>query len=75
MGSIPKLMHDIERLTQVEGSMPGLTNIPPGCAFNPRCPDVMERCRWERPELVAQGDSAAACWLFDGDAGEAAGRG
>jgi peptide/nickel transport system ATP-binding protein len=65
MGSIPKLMHDIERLTQVEGSMPRLTDIPPGCAFNPRCPHASERCRHERPELIALGETAAACWLFD----------
>jgi len=65
MGSIPKLLHDIERLTQVEGSMPRLTDIPPGCAFNPRCPHATERCRRDRPELIALGETAAACWLFD----------
>ena len=65
MGSIPKLFHDIDRLTQVEGSMPRLTDIPPGCAFNPRCPQAMARCRRERPELIELGETAAACWLFD----------
>jgi peptide/nickel transport system ATP-binding protein len=39
MGSIPVVGHDLERLTQIEGSMPRLTEIPPGCAFNPRCPE------------------------------------
>ena len=57
--------NDIERLTQVEGSMPRLTDIPRGCAFNPRCPHVTERCRRDRPELIALGETAAACWLFD----------
>ena len=65
MGSIPKLLHDVERLTQVEGSMPRLTDIPPGCAFNPRCPRVMDRCRRERPQLRDLGATAAACWAYE----------
>jgi len=65
MGSIPVIGHEVERLTQIDGSMPRLGSIPAGCAFNPRCPDVFERCRVERPELMATGGtSAAACWLY-----------
>jgi peptide/nickel transport system ATP-binding protein len=63
MGSIPKVGQDVERLTQIEGSMPRLTEIPPGCAFNPRCPFVFDRCRSERPELMKAGSTQAACWL------------
>ncbi len=43
--------------------MPRLTEIPLGCAFNPRCPQAIARCRAERPELAAAGASRAACWL------------
>jgi peptide/nickel transport system ATP-binding protein len=63
MGSIPKLGVRQERLAQIEGSMPRLNAIPPGCAFNPRCPRRFERCVVERPELVIAGASRAACWL------------
>jgi peptide/nickel transport system ATP-binding protein len=63
MGSIPRLGETGERLTQIEGAMPRLASIPPGCAFNPRCPRVFDRCRTERPELRAVGGSQAACWL------------
>jgi len=63
MGSIPKVGQDIERLTQIEGSMPRLTEIPPGCAFGPRCPFAFDRCRSERPELMENGSTQAACWL------------
>ena len=38
MGSIPTLGDERERLTQIDGAMPRLNAIPPGCAFNPRCP-------------------------------------
>ncbi len=71
MGSIPVVGHDLERLTQIEGSMPRLTEIPKGCAFNPRCPYAFERCRTERPELIPVGSAMAACWLHD-SAAEAA---
>ena len=63
MGSIPRLGETGERLVQIEGSMPRLTAIPPGCAFNPRCPQAFDRCRAERPELRAAAGSRAACWL------------
>ncbi len=63
MGSIPSLEHRVPRLRQIDGSMPRLNAIPPGCAFNPRCQKVMPRCRTERPDLMAAGDTRAACWL------------
>jgi peptide/nickel transport system ATP-binding protein len=72
MGSIPTL--DMAggaggdgRLTQISGSMPRLTAIPVGCAFNPRCTQVMDRCRVApRPEPVTVGATQAACWLAGG---------
>jgi peptide/nickel transport system ATP-binding protein len=54
---------DRERLLQIDGAMPRLNAIPRGCAFNPRCPQVFERCRVERPELIPAGRTQAACWL------------
>ena len=55
----------VQRLRQIEGTMPGLGKVPPGCPFSPRCPHVFDRCRVERPELMPAGDSLAACWLYD----------
>ena len=69
MGSIPTLRQGGTRLTQIPGSMPRLTAIPEGCAFNPRCPRVMERCRIERPELAPAEASLVACWLAAGTTG------
>lgn len=65
MGSIPPISHRLERLQQIDGSMPRLSAIPRGCAFNPRCPRVFDRCRVERPDLLDTGDTRAACWLYD----------
>ena len=63
MGSIPSIVDERERLTQIDGTMPRLTAIPTGCAFHPRCPRVFERCHHERPELMGAGATRAACWL------------
>jgi peptide/nickel transport system ATP-binding protein len=63
MGSIPAMDDTRERLLQIDGAMPRLNAIPAGCAFNPRCPQVMERCRRDRPDLSNAGRTHAACWL------------
>jgi peptide/nickel transport system ATP-binding protein len=71
MGSIPAMDEDRERLLQIDGAMPRLNAIPRGCAFNPRCPQVHDRCRVERPELMSAGATRAACWLVAEAAGAA----
>jgi peptide/nickel transport system ATP-binding protein len=63
MGSIPAMDEDRTRLLQIDGAMPRLTAIPPGCAFNPRCPHAFDRCLVERPDLLPAGATRAACWL------------
>jgi peptide/nickel transport system ATP-binding protein len=65
MGSIPTVGRDVDALLQIDGSMPRLTEIPPGCAFNARCPRAFERCFAQRPELMPVGRSQVACWLFE----------
>jgi peptide/nickel transport system ATP-binding protein len=70
MGAIPSAeAAPSARLTQIPGSMPRLTAIPPGCAFNPRCPYAFERCKLERPEPMPAARSRAACWLVAERAG------
>ena len=68
MGSIPTIGDTEEDLRQIQGSMPRLAEIPEGCAFNPRCPNVRDRCRKNRPELQAVDESSVACWLFEDSA-------
>jgi peptide/nickel transport system ATP-binding protein len=60
------------RLRQIDGTMPRLNEVPPGCPFNPRCPDAFERCQKERPDLLPAPETGAgfpartdvACWLY-----------
>jgi len=68
MASIPDMTSDRKRLNQIDGAMPRLNAIPQGCAFNPRCPQVFERCKQERPELRPATATQAACWLIPGGA-------
>ena len=68
MGSIPSIGEVRDRLPQIDGAMPRLGAIPPGCAFSLRCPQVMDRCRVERPDLLPAGQTRAACWLHDQEA-------
>ena len=72
MGSIPAMDEDRARLLQIDGAMPRLTAIPSGCAFNPRCPQVFDRCRTQRPDLLSAGATRAACWLHAAPVKEAA---
>ena len=61
LDAIPK-MHDTGRArTPVQGEVPNPLNPPPGCAFNPRCPHVTDRCRAERPVLMQLGGIRIAC--------------
>ena len=66
MGSIPKIgaVKRHSRLVQIDGAMPRLNAIPPGCAFNPRCPKRFGRCIVERPEPLPVGNALASCWLY-----------
>ena len=51
------------RLAEIPGMVPSLTNLPDGCAFAPRCPLAIERCRQEYPPLQDfGGQHRAACW-------------
>jgi oligopeptide/dipeptide ABC transporter ATP-binding protein len=51
------------RLSEIQGSVPALTRLPPGCAFAPRCPFAVERCRHDYPPLQDFGGGhLAACW-------------
>jgi peptide/nickel transport system ATP-binding protein len=69
MGSIPSIGGNDERLAQIDGVMPRLDAVPSGCAFHPRCPRAIPRCRAERPELEPSGSTSAACWLANVPAG------
>ncbi len=51
-----------ERLKAIEGSVPSLAEMPPGCSFAPRCADAIAKCRLEPPMSADIGpDHAVRC--------------
>lgn len=66
MQSIPDINNVADRLLQIPGSMPRLNAIPNGCAFNPRCSEVFDKCRQFIPNLENHGNGhAVSCWLHN----------
>jgi peptide/nickel transport system ATP-binding protein len=65
MDSIPRIGSRRQRLRQIDGAMPRLGAIPAGCPFSQRCPEVADRCRRQRPDLLPAAGTEAACWLYD----------
>jgi len=50
-------------LTGIPGLAPLLRDLPPGCAFHPRCPQAVDRCRTEKPPMRGIGGAEVACHL------------
>jgi oligopeptide/dipeptide ABC transporter ATP-binding protein len=64
LGSIPRMSHNRERLTAIEGQPPDLSSLPPGCSFAPRCPKAFARCHAESPQEFDLGEGRMVrCWL------------
>ncbi|MBL8653340.1 MAG: ABC transporter ATP-binding protein, partial [Alphaproteobacteria bacterium] len=68
MGSIPEVVapQDLDpdaRLPEIAGMVPALWDLPPGCAFAPRCKYRDGKCDTARPPLEFAGDGRrVACW-------------
>jgi oligopeptide/dipeptide ABC transporter ATP-binding protein len=69
LGAVPDMSHPREQpLASIPGQMPDARSVPPGCAFHPRCPLAVDRCRTERPPLKLNAvQHRVACWVANGD--------
>lgn len=62
LAAVPSTAHAPDRLPVIEGAPPSVGNRPEGCAFHPRCPLAIDKCRMVPPtETLAPGHTAA-CW-------------
>ncbi len=62
-----------KRLHAIEGTVPNIANLPPGCAFEPRCPKRFELCPTAPPPSYEVGpEQRARCYLYDPRAVDAA---
>lgn len=47
----------------LKGDLPSVTDLPKGCLFHTRCPEVMEICRTNHP--ILEGKDCVRCWLYN----------
>ncbi|MBM3650538.1 MAG: ABC transporter ATP-binding protein [Alphaproteobacteria bacterium] len=63
IASVPKMAGSAGRLATIEGQPPSLMDLPMGCRFAARCPEVEQRCLDAYPGTVRVGDEHTAdCW-------------
>ena len=63
LNSVPRVGQP-KRLQEIAGTVPPLSNLPPGCTFAPRCPVAIAKCRDQVPPLESKHDDhKAACWV------------
>ena len=55
--------HGGEDLWEIPGTVPSPLDLPPGCAFAPRCAEVVSRCRQEKPQLTEAEGRAVRCFV------------
>src|SRR6185503_3774121 len=69
VGSIPDPSRPREaELTTIPGQAADTADLPPGCAYHPRCPLAIERCTVEVPPLLTRPDDRrVACWVANAD--------
>ncbi|HVJ32574.1 MAG TPA: ABC transporter ATP-binding protein [Terriglobia bacterium] len=66
MGSVPQNGGERRPLLSIEGTPPGLSAMPQGCTFHPRCAFRTDRCMASEPPLEPAGPGrAAACFHQD----------
>jgi peptide/nickel transport system ATP-binding protein/oligopeptide transport system ATP-binding protein len=65
MASVPRAeaTFETEALAEIKGVVPSVAALPPGCHFEPRCPEAVDACRAQAPPLDEVGPGRrVACW-------------
>jgi oligopeptide/dipeptide ABC transporter ATP-binding protein len=67
--SLPRPGGEHRALTAIPGTVPSLGDLPQGCHFHPRCPEVFDKCRVAAPPLfLLEKGGRARCWLHEAKA-------
>ncbi|HTG68366.1 MAG TPA: ABC transporter ATP-binding protein [Candidatus Udaeobacter sp.] len=67
----PSILDDVNDNRSIKGSSPNLLNLPPGCAFHPRCEFATDLCKQEEPLAISVGSGRiSACHLNLKEKGE-----
>ncbi len=66
MAALPRLDHRQQRMAAIEGMIPNPAALPPGCAFEPRCPHAFALCAESTPPIYSiAADRSSRCYLED----------
>ncbi|MED4754508.1 ABC transporter ATP-binding protein [Brevibacillus choshinensis] len=58
-----------QQLQSIKGSVPRPNELPPGCAFAPRCPNVKPVCEIKLPDMYVTENQYCRCWIYDTNVG------
>jgi len=65
LNAVPDVRVGNERLVSIKGDPPSIYDLPTGCPFFPRCPDVMPKCSEEFPAQVeVKQEHTVSCWKY-----------
>ncbi|AEF86642.1 dipeptide transport ATP-binding protein DppD [Treponema primitia ZAS-2] len=62
--AMPSIEEKREKLETIEGNVPSLYELPPGCAFAPRCGKARDFCHSKIPPIKNIGSQEVQCWLY-----------
>ena len=66
LSSVPNILLEDKDLYKMQGMPPNLLKPPGGCRFHPRCPQAMDICRTQQPQMtVIEGEQQVACFLYE----------
>ena len=68
LASIPRVDMKSEKLYVIEGMLPSPSNLPKGCKFSARCPQAIEICHVQAPQLIEVQGNKVRCFLYEGEA-------
>ena len=62
--TIPQITKHQERLEEIKGTVPHMSQVPPGCRFYDRCDQRVEKCSTEIPPVRSLDGRKIRCWLY-----------
>jgi oligopeptide/dipeptide ABC transporter ATP-binding protein len=66
MESVPSIISESTSLRSIKGVVPDPLKLPPGCSFEPRCPEAKQKCSMSKPPLAeVDPNHWVSCWLYE----------